>query len=228
MAELLKILCDKSPEFKGIEVAVCPAFIYLPMAAELLKETTLAWGAQDVSAHESGAHTGEIAAGMLKDWGCRYVLVGHSERRTDHAENNECVAEKFRRAVEAGLQPVLCVGETLVQREQGKTLAVVEEQLNAVLQANSNVGLKEIVVAYEPVWAIGTGKTASAEQAQEVHAFIRQQLQTRAISSRILYGGSVNANNAKTLFAQKDIDGGLIGGASLEAESFVAICKAAS
>jgi triosephosphate isomerase len=219
-------LCEKSPGFKGVEVVVCPAFVYLPMVAAHLKGSEIAWGAQDVSAHECGAHTGDIAASMLKDWSCSRVLVGHSERRVEHAETNEIVAEKFRRVIAAGLQPVLCVGETLAQREQGKTLAVVEEQLQVLLQANWDVN--EVVIAYEPVWAIGTGKTATAEQAQQVHAFIRQQVEAHAISARILYGGSVNAGNAQALFAQKDIDGGLIGGASLEAESFIAICKAAA
>jgi triosephosphate isomerase len=226
VAQLLAVLREKAPEFKGVEVVVCPAYVHLAQVAEQLKGSPLAWGAQDVSQHEAGAHTGDIDAGMLKDFGCRYVLVGHSERRSAHGESSEAVAEKFRRAVAAGLVPVLCVGETLPQRVAGRALAVVEEQLNAVLQANRE--LKEIVVAYEPVWAIGTGKTATAEQAQEVHAFIRQQLQSRALVSRIVYGGSVNAKNAKALFIQKDIDGGLIGGASLQAENFVAICKAAS
>lgn len=229
MAELLKVLREKAPEFKGIEAVVCPAYVHLAQVAEQLKDSALAWGAQDVSQHETGAHTGDINAAMLKDLGCRYVLVGHSERRSGHQENNDCVAEKFRRVIEAGLVPVLCIGETLAQREQNRTLAVIGEQLNSVLGRNASLALNEIVIAYEPVWAIGSGKTASAEQAQEVHAFIREQLRQLpgAATSRILYGGSVNAENARALFAQKDIDGGLVGGASLQADSFVAICKAA-
>ena len=227
MAELLGVLRQKAPEFKGIEVVVCPAYVHLAQAAELLKDTALAWGAQDVSPHEAGAHTGDVDADMLKDVGCRYVLVGHSERRSEHGESNEGVAEKFWRVIASGLVPVLCVGETLPQRVAGKALAVVEEQLKAVLEKQQGRKLAEMIVAYEPVWAIGTGKTATAEQAQEVHAFIRQKLQLRAITARILYGGSVNAENAAALFAQRDIDGGLIGGASLQAESFIAICKAA-
>jgi len=228
VAELLKVLREKSPEIKNIDVAVCPAYVFLPMTAEALKDTAITWGAQDVSLAEAGAHTGDIGAEMLKDWGCHYVLVGHSERRTDHGESDDQVVKKYRRAVEAGLQPVLCVGETLQQREAGKTLAIVEQQLKTVL--DTGVG-KEMIIAYEPVWAIGTGKTASAAQAQEVHAFIRQQLRkqlgSRAATSRILYGGSVKAENAKELFTQTDIDGGLIGGASLEVNEFIEICKAA-
>lgn len=229
MAELLKVLREKAPEFKGIEAVVCPAYVHLSQVAEQLQDSTLAWGAQDVSAHEAGAHTGEIDAAMLKDLGCRYVIVGHSERRSGHKESNDYVAEKFRRVVEAGLVPVLCIGETLAQREQNRTLAVVGEQLNSVLGKSTDLALNEVVIAYEPVWAIGSGKTATAEQAQEVHAFIREQLRQLpgAVTSRILYGGSVNAENANALFAQKDIDGGLIGGASLQADSFAAICKAA-
>ena len=227
-AELLQALQKNLVGLKGVEVVICPAYVHLPLAAEQLKGSALRWGAQDVSVHAEGAHTGDVAAEMLKDYGCRYVLVGHSERRLDHAESNECVAEKFRRAVEAGLQPVLCVGETEAQREAGNTLAVIEEQLNKVFDHNKQLKMNEVVIAYEPVWAIGTGKTAAATQAQEVHAFIRKQLHARKLASRILYGGSVNEKNANELFSQKDIDGGLIGGASLHAESFAAICKAAS
>jgi len=229
--ELLQGLQQQLAGINSVEMVVCPAYVHLALVADHLKDTAIACGAQDVSEHESGTHTGDIAAEMLKDCGCRYVLVGHSERRIDHAETNDRVAEKFRRAIEAGLQPVLCVGETLAQREAGKTLAIVGEQLNTVLGHSSSLKIKEVVVAYEPVWAIGTGKTATAVQAQEVHAFIReqlrQQLPSREMPSRIVYGGSVNAECAKELFAQKDIDGGLIGGASLHAESFAAICKAA-
>jgi len=228
VVELLTVLREKSPELKAVEVAVCPAYVHLLLASDRLQDTGLAWGAQDVSVHKAGAHTGDIDAGMLKDLGCRYVIVGHSERRIDHAETNNNVAEKFRRVIEAGLQPVLCIGETLAQREQGLTLDVVKEQLQAVLELNKDLALKEVVIAYEPLWAIGTGKTASATQAQEVHAFIRRILEARQLQSRIVYGGSVNAENAKELFAQKDIDGGLIGGASLQAESFIGICKAAA
>jgi len=233
-AELLQALQKNLVGLKGasVEVVICPAYVHLPLVAEQLKGSALRWGAQDVSVHAEGAHTGDVAAEMLKDYGCRYVLVGHSERRLDHAESNKCVAEKFRRAVEAGLQPVLCVGETEAQREAGNTLTVIEEQLNPIFDHNKQLKMEEVVIAYEPVWAIGTGKTAAATQAQEVHAFIREQLrkqlQARKLTSRILYGGSVNEKNANELFSQKDIDGGLIGGASLHAESFAAICKAAS
>jgi triosephosphate isomerase len=191
----------------------------------------LAIGAQDVSEHAQGAFTGEVAASMLRDIGATHVLVGHSERRQYHGESSACVAAKFAQAQAAGLIPVLCVGETLEQRDAGATEAVVGEQLDAVVQHSGIAALATAVMAYEPVWAIGTGRTATPAQAQAVHAFIRDKLAavdaTIASSLRILYGGSVKPANAAELFAQADIDGGLIGGASLVAEDFLAICAAA-
>jgi len=211
------------------EVAVIPPYLYLSQAMSLLADSDIAVGAQNVCKYRGeGAYTGEISAGMLKEFGCRYVLVGHSERRALFGETDECVAEKLAVALEQGLQPILCVGESLEQRSAGETLRVVGRQLQAVLQG-VNQPLDDMVVAYEPVWAIGTGETASPEQAQDVHAFIRQELATfdRGLSAkiRILYGGSVKAANAEELFAQPDIDGGLVGGASLDASEFAAICK---
>jgi triosephosphate isomerase len=209
-----------------VDVAVFAPFVYLSQAAALCSNR-LALGAQNLSQHSAGAFTGEVAATMLLDVGCRYVLVGHSERRALYGENNNIVAEKFAAAVQHGLLPVLCIGETLAERQMGRTLEVVGEQLNTVIDA---VGLQTVanaIIAYEPVWAIGTGKTASPQQAQEVHAAIRQLLGQAGETTRILYGGSVKADNAEALFAQRDIDGGLVGGASLNAEEFAAICRAA-
>jgi triosephosphate isomerase len=190
----------------------------------------LRWGAQDVSAHEQGAYTGEVSAGMLAECGCRYALVGHSERRAQHAESDVLVAQKAQAALAKGVTPIVCVGETLAEREAGQTEAVVKRQLSAVIHQLAHCAA-EMVVAYEPVWAIGTGRTASPEQAQEVHAVLRAQLHAatgRGDSMKILYGGSVKADNAATLFAQPDIDGGLIGGASLKASDFIAICRAST
>lgn len=213
----------------SIDVAICPPFVYLVEVAVMLEGSGLQLGAQDLSSSEPGAHTGEVAGEMLQELGCDYVLVGHSERRAEHQESDALVAQKYWRAIAAGLEPVLCVGETLAQREAGKTMEVVAAQLDAVLHGqNGRTGLRTMVIAYEPVWAIGTGKTATAAQAQEVHHFIRQQLGTSGEKSRILYGGSVKPENAAELFRQPDVDGGLIGGASLEADDFVAICRAAS
>jgi triosephosphate isomerase len=213
------------------EVAVCPPAILIPSVAALLKGSALAWGGQNLSAHKSGAYTGEISGPMLKDYGCTYVIVGHSERRALYGENDKLVAEKFGAAQTAGLIPILCVGETLAEREANQTEAVVARQLDAVIQMHGIATLKNSVIAYEPVWAIGTGKTASPQQAQDVHAFIRGRLAThdKAVADglRILYGGSVKGANAKELFGQADIDGGLIGGASLQAEEFLTICRAA-
>lgn len=211
------------------EVAVIPPYPYLSQAISLLADSQIAVGAQNVCMYRGeGAYTGEVSADMLKELGCRFVLVGHSERRALFGESDECVAEKLAAALEQGLQPILCVGESLEQRVAGETLNVVGRQLQAVLQT-VNQPLDEIVVAYEPVWAIGTGETATPEQAQEVHAFIRQELATfdksLSVKIRILYGGSVKAANAEELFAQPDIDGGLVGGASLDASEFAAICK---
>ena len=212
----------------NVETGVCPSHLHVQAVAAVLEGCEVAVGGQDTSHCDEGAHTGDVSARMLKEMGCDYVLVGHSERRADHNESSELVAKKFHKAVAAGLKPVLCVGETLAQREANETLAVVEAQVRAVFDEDE---VEDIIIAYEPVWAIGTGKTATPEQAQEVHAFIRQLV--AAISSelaegmRILYGGSVKADNAAELFAQADIDGGLVGGAALDAESFVAICRAA-
>jgi triosephosphate isomerase len=216
------------------EVAVCVPTPYLGEVALALQgmdgaTTGIAWGAQDVSAFESGAYTGEVSAAMLAEFGCRYVLNGHSERRAMHAESDQLVADKAKTALAHRLTPIVCVGETLAEREAGQTEAVVKRQLSAVIHTLGHC-ISQIVVAYEPVWAIGTGKTASPEQAQAVHALLRAQLHAateHAAEMKILYGGSVKADNAATLFAQPDIDGGLIGGASLKAADFAAICRAA-
>lgn len=214
-----------------VQVAICPPAIYIPQVAGLLAGSKIAWGGQNLSQERAGAFTGEISADMLKDLGCSYVIVGHSERRALYGENDELVAEKYAAALAVGLTPILCVGELLEEREAGDTENVVGRQLDAVI---AKVGIEAIaagVIAYEPVWAIGTGKTASPEQAQDVHAFIRQRCAEKATTVaevlQILYGGSVKSDNAAQLFAMPDIDGGLIGGASLEAGSFIAICHAA-
>lgn len=213
------------------DVAVCVPFPYLAQAQSVLQGSAVAWGAQNCSEQAQGAFTGEVAAAMLDDFACRYVLVGHSERRVIYGESDAVVAAKFVAAQSAGLVPVLCVGETLAERESGQTFAVVARQLSAVLDLAGVGALKKAVLAYEPVWAIGTGRTATPEQAQEVHAAIRSQVAAAdaevAASVQILYGGSVKAQNAAELFAQSDIDGGLIGGASLVLDDFLAICRAA-
>ncbi|MBK6359492.1 MAG: triose-phosphate isomerase [Comamonadaceae bacterium] len=210
-------------------VAVCAPAPYLAQLQVLLANSAIALGAQDVSAHESGAYTGEVSVAMLKEFGVRYAIVGHSERRQYHGETDAAVAAKAQRALAAGITPIVCVGETLAEREAGKTEEVVKRQLAAVIHANGHC-ISEIVVAYEPVWAIGTGKTASPEQAQQVHAVLRAQLKAasdHADRIAILYGGSMNAANAAQLLAQPDIDGGLIGGASLKAPDFLTIIAAA-
>lgn len=224
--ELLAAIREAGPYLA--EVAVCAPFPYLADVALSLQGSDIAWGAQDCSAHESGAYTGEVAAPMLGEYGCRYVIVGHSERRAYHAESDQLVADKAKVAIAHRLIPIVCVGETLAEREAGQTDAVVKRQLSAVIHTVGHC-VPQIVVAYEPVWAIGTGRTASPEQAQAVHALLRAQLRAatpKAPDMRILYGGSVKADNAAALFAQPDIDGGLIGGASLKAADFVAICRA--
>ena len=211
------------------DVAVCPPLPYLAQAAERLARSAISWGAQDCSAHEQGAYTGEVSAAMLADFDCRYAIVGHSERRTLHHESDQLVADKAQAALAKGITPIVCVGETLAQREAGETEAVVKRQLSAVIHALGHC-VGEMVVAYEPVWAIGTGRTATPEQAQAVHALLRAQLHAatpRAGQMKLLYGGSVKPDNAASLFAQPDIDGGLIGGASLKAADFLAICRAA-
>ena len=212
------------------DVAVCVPFPYLSETAVALAAHDIRWGAQDCSAREQGAYTGEVSAAMLAEFGCRYVIVGHSERRGYHAEGDQLVADKAKAALARGVTPIVCVGETLAQREAGQTDAVVKRQLSAAIHTLAHCA-GEMVVAYEPVWAIGTGRTATPEQAQAVHALLRAQLRAatpRADAMTILYGGSVKPDNAATLFAQGDIDGGLIGGASLKAADFVAICRAAT
>ncbi|KZC18377.1 triose-phosphate isomerase [Rhodanobacter sp. FW510-R12] len=216
----------------GIDVAVFPPFPYVAELAWQHAGSRVGIGAQDVSEHEGqGAYTGEVSAAMLADVGAQWVLVGHSERRQYHGEGDELVARKFAAARAGGLTPILCVGETLAQRQSGETEAVVARQLQAVLALNGAASFDTAVIAYEPVWAIGTGHTASPEQAQQVHAFIRSQLEKEDVMiahlTRLLYGGSVKAANAAELFAQADVDGGLIGGASLAASDFLGICAAA-
>jgi triosephosphate isomerase len=213
------------------EAAVCVPFVYLASAAEQLANTPLALGAQNVADQASGAYTGEVSATMLKDFNCKYAIVGHSERRSYYGDSNESVAARFEQALAAGIQPILCVGETLQQREQEQTFQIIDAQLDAVIAKTGIDAFAGAVIAYEPVWAIGTGKTASDEQAQAVHRYIRQRIAALspalAENLQILYGGSVKADNAQGLFAMPDIDGGLIGGASLDAASFLKIYHAA-
>ena len=216
----------------GAEVLVCPPAVYLESVAQLVKGTTIRLGAQNLCDQEKpGAFTGEIHGAMLREAGCAYVIVGHSERRALYGETDAIVARKFSTAQALGLTPILCVGETLEQREQEQTEAVLRRQLDAVLESCGVGSLARAVVAYEPVWAIGTGRTATPQQAQAAHAFLRAQVGARdariAAALRVLYGGSVNAGNAGALFAQPDVDGGLVGGASLKADEFLAICAAA-
>lgn len=211
------------------EVALCAPAPYLAQLQVLLQGSPIAWGSQDVSAHEQGAYTGEISVAMLKDFGCRYAIVGHSERRQYHGETDEIVAAKAQRALSSGITPIVCVGETLAEREANETESVVKRQLATVIHTVGHC-ITEIVVAYEPVWAIGTGKTATPEMAQAVHAVLRAQLAAATTNPKrvhILYGGSMNAANAASLLAQPDIDGGLIGGASLKAADFLQIVAAA-
>jgi triosephosphate isomerase len=228
-AELVRAIA--SAGINGADVAVFPPHVYLAELIAAHASPSIAFGAQDVSEHAHGAYTGEVAAAMLSDIGAKYVLVGHSERRQYHAESNACVAAKFVQAQAAGLIPVLCVGETLEQRDAGTTQVVIAAQLDAVLVRSGVAAFARALVAYEPVWAIGTGRTATPAQAQAVHAFIRGKLTvldaTISSSLRILYGGSCKPANAVELLAQADVDGGLIGGASLVAADFLAICAAA-
>jgi triosephosphate isomerase len=215
---------------KHAQVAVCVPAAYLSQVRQLITGSGIDLGSQDVSAQEQGAYTGEISAAMLKDFAVRYAIVGHSERRQYHGETDEQVAHKAQRALLAGVTPIVCVGETLAEREAGKTEEVVKRQLAAVIHTNGHC-ISEIVVAYEPVWAIGTGQTASPEQAQAVHAVLRGQLKAATEHSErvhILYGGSMNAANAAELLAQPDIDGGLIGGAALKVTDFLTIIAAAA
>ena len=226
-AELLAGITASRPF--GCDVAVLVPFPYLAETAMTLASSDVRWGAQDCSPHEQGAYTGEVSAAMLAEFGCRYAIVGHSERRAYHGETDQLVADKAKAALGRGVTPIVCVGETLAQRDAGEHAAVVKRQLSAVIHTLAHCA-GEMVVAYEPVWAIGTGRTATPEQAQEMHAVIRAQLKAatpHADAMRILYGGSVKPDNAAALFSQPDIDGGLIGGASLKAADFVAICRAA-
>jgi triosephosphate isomerase (TIM) len=215
----------------GCEVAVCVPAPYLGQCGQLLRGSAIAWGAQDLSAHEEGAYTGEVSASMLTDMGCTLVIVGHSERRNLQGESDETVAAKTARALSTGLTAIVCVGETLAERQVGKTAEVVRRQIDAVLKALGPSDWERLVVAYEPVWAIGTGITAQPEQAQEVHDMLRRRIGEKspltASAVRILYGGSVKPDNAAELFGMPDIDGGLIGGASLIAADFIAILNAA-
>ena len=214
----------------NVAVAVCPPYVYIPMTQTLVAGSRIGLGSQDIADQDAGAFTGEVSGAMLKEFGCDYAIVGHSERRAIYGEQDADTARKFAAARKHGLKPILCVGETLEEREAGITQAVVARQLDAVIALEGVEALTDGVIAYEPVWAIGTGKTASPQQAQDVHAFIRGKLATLnaavAAKVQILYGGSVKGANAAELFAMPDIDGGLIGGASLDANEFLAICKA--
>jgi triosephosphate isomerase len=226
-AELLSGILAARPF--ACDVAVCVPFPYLSEAAVALAGSDVRWGAQDCSPHDKGAYTGEVSAAMLAEFGCRYVIVGHSERRAMHGESDQLVADKAKTVLARGLTPIVCVGETLGQREQGMAQATVKRQLSAVIHELGHCA-GEMVVAYEPVWAIGTGVVATPEQAQEMHALIRAQLRAatpHADAMKLLYGGSMKPENAAALLSQQDIDGGLIGGAALKAADFTAICRAA-
>ena len=230
-ARLIEELISRYPDESAAQCLVCPPFVYLQEVGRMLRDTPIGLGGQDVCAEAQGAFTGEVSAAMLKDVGCGYVIVGHSERRWIYHESDQLVARKFAAAQAQSLAPILCIGEQLAEREAGRTEEVVARQLDAVLALCGVAALESAVLAYEPVWAIGTGHSATAEQAQQVHAFIRERIGARdakiARATRILYGGSVKAGNAVELFAQPDVDGGLIGGASLKAEEFLAILAAA-
>ena len=231
-AELVAGIIAGVPEGEGFSLLVCPPFPYVASIAAQAEGSPVKVGAQNVSEHEKGAFTGEVAPGMLRDVGCDYVIVGHSERRSLYGETSEHVAAKFVAAQAAGMIPILCVGESLEERQAGTTEAVVDEQLDAVLSAAGIAAFEKAVIAYEPVWAIGTGMTATPEQAQDVHRHIRARLaaQDAAVAEHVqlLYGGSMKGENAAGLLAQPDIDGGLIGGASLKADDFLAIAQAAA
>lgn len=213
------------------EVAVCPSFVFLPEAAELLAGSAIQLGSQNVANQAEGAFTGEVSPAMLSEFGCAFAIVGHSERRVLYGESDELVAARYEQAIAGGVTPILCVGETLQQRENDETYAVLDTQLDAVIARCGVASLAKAIIAYEPVWAIGTGRTATGEQAQDAHAYIRSRIAKQdasvAAGVRILYGGSVKADNARELFGKPDIDGGLIGGASLDASSFISICNSA-
>jgi triosephosphate isomerase len=227
---LADLLAGLPPDAKA-EVGVCPAYVFIPELGAALAGKSILLGSQNVADQDQGAYTGEISGPMLKEFGCALAIVGHSERRMSYGESSQLVAARYAKAIAHGLTPILCVGETLEEREQDRTFAVIDEQLQAVLDLCGVASLAKAVIAYEPVWAIGTGRTATTEQAQEVHAYIRGQIAKLdagvAEGLRILYGGSVKADNAKALFGMADVDGGLVGGASLDAKSFLDICLAA-
>ena len=229
---LLSSLKRSVARVDGLDIAVCAPFPYLSQVAECLRGSSLVWGAQDLSEQDVGAFTGEVSGPMLADFGCTYVLVGHSERRVLHGETDRQIAAKFGAAQRAGLIPILCVGETLEQRDGGEMQAVLRRQVDAVLKASGVAAFKKAVVAYEPVWAIGTGRNASPAQAQAAHLHLRSHVAAQnaelAANLTIVYGGSVKPGNAKEIFSMPDVDGGLIGGASLLAEDFTAICCAAA
>lgn len=231
-SELVAALRACAVDLETIDLAVCPVFVHIPLASRAAQGSPLLIGAQDVSDADAGAFTGEVAASMLAELGCRLVLIGHSERRARHGETDAGVAAKFIAARRAGLTPILCLGETLEQRDAGRGEAVVAAQLDAVLALTGGSGFAGGVIAYEPIWAIGTGRTATPEQAQAIHAALRRRLSEHdnelGESTRIVYGGSVKAANAHRLMAMPDIDGGLVGGASLDAEEFIAIARAAA
>ncbi len=231
-AELTEGILAGLPKSDSVKPLICPPYPYLSALAQSLAGSNLALGAQNVSQHESGAYTGEVSPGMLRDLACEYVIVGHSERRAQMGEGSDIVAAKFVAALGVGLKPILCVGETLEAREAGRTEAVIDEQLNAVLDLAGVESFSNAVVAYEPVWAIGTGRTATPQQAQDVHKHIRTAISSRseeiAADIQILYGGSVKGDNAAGLFTMPDIDGGLIGGASLKSYDFLAIAASAA
>lgn len=228
--ELLQGILGGAAEVAAVELAVFPPFVYLGAVEQQLSGSAIVWGAQNLCDQGAGAYTGEVSGSMLNDFHCTYVIIGHSERRTLYGESDQIVAHKFAAARKAGVKPILCVGETLDERERGVTEAVVGRQLKAVLDLEGISSFVDAVIAYEPVWAIGTGRTATSGQAQEVHAFIRAKLAeldpALANKVRILYGGSVKGSNAAELLGMPDIDGGLVGGASLDAKDFLAIAKA--
>lgn len=227
-AGLLTAVASGAASLKGMRAGVCVPTCYLAQSQALLVGSVVAWGVQDVSEHTDGAYTGEVSAEMAMDFGSTYAIVGHSERRAYHGEQSDLVAVKAQRALEAGLTPIVCVGETAAQHEAGRAEETVGAQLDAVLKVLSVEQAARIVVAYEPVWAIGTGKSATAAQAQKIHAFLRSRLATKdAGDVSVLYGGSVKPDNAMEMFEQQDIDGGLIGGAALKADDFLGICQAA-
>ena len=232
IAELVSGIGNQLSAVNVAELAVCPPFVYLGYVQQLLDGVNISLGSQDCSDQESGAYTGEVAASMIKEFGCKYIIIGHSERRHIYGENNEIVAIKFEQVKKSNLVPILCVGETLQDREDGHTEVIIAKQLDAILERFGIEGFMDTVIAYEPVWAIGTGQTATPDQAQEVHEFIRNKLDALnkdiAANIRILYGGSMKPDNAKQLLEQNDIDGGLIGGAALKAEDFIAIAVAAN